>query len=120
ILPVRRGELQARSLGAAIEAWDASGRSLIGEVGELVLTEPMPSMPVGFWGDSDGHRMRESYFDMYPGVWRHGDWIEINEHGGVVISGRSDSTINRGGGRLGTSQISQGGLADPEIVHRIV
>ncbi|MFZ0385271.1 MAG: acetoacetate--CoA ligase [Solirubrobacteraceae bacterium] len=119
-LPVRRGELQARSLGAAIEAWDPDGRSLIGEVGELVLTEPMPSMPIGFWADSDGHRLRESYFDMYPGVWRHGDWIEINEHGGVIISGRSDSTINRGGVRFGTSEIYQAVLADPEIVDALV
>jgi acetoacetyl-CoA synthetase len=119
-LPVRRGELQARSLGAAIEAWDPAGHPLIGEVGELVLTEPMPSMPVAFWGDDDGRRLRESYFDMYPGVWRHGDWIEINEHGGVVISGRSDSTINRGGVRFGTSEIYQVVLADPDIVDALV
>jgi acetoacetyl-CoA synthetase len=119
-LPVRRGELQARSLGAAIEAWDPAGRSLIGEVGELVLTEPMPSMPVSFWGDDDGHRLRASYFDTYPGVWRHGDWIEINVHGGVVISGRSDSTINRGGVRFGTSEIYQAVLADPDVVDALV
>ena len=119
-LPVRRGELQARSLGAAIEAWDASGRPLTGEVGELVLTEPMPSMPVSFWGDDDGHRLRESYFDTYPGVWRHGDWIEINQRGGVVISGRSDSTINRGGVRFGTSEIYQVVLADPDVVDALI
>jgi len=119
-LPVRRGELQARSLGAAIEAWDPAGRPLIGQVGELVLTEPMPSMPVGFWGDDDGQRLRESYFDVFPGVWRHGDWIEINEHGGVVISGRSDSTINRGGVRFGSSEIYQAVLADPDIVDALV
>jgi acetoacetyl-CoA synthetase len=119
-LPVRRGELQARSLGAAIEAWDPHGRPLIGQVGELVLTAPMPSMPIGFWGDDDGHRLRESYFGMYPGVWRHGDWIEINAHGGVVISGRSDSTINRGGIRFGTSEIYQVVLADPDIIDALV
>ena len=119
-LPVRRGELQARSLGAAIEAWDPAGRPMIGQVGELVVTEPMPSMPTGFWGDEDGSRLRESYFEMYPGVWRHGDWIEITEHGGVVISGRSDSTINRGGVRFGTSEIYQVVLCDPDVADALI
>ena len=104
-LPVREGELQARALGAAVESWDENGRSLIGEVGELVITKPMPSMPIGFWGDATGERYRESYFSMYPGVWRHGDWIEITPEGGAIIYGRSDSTINRGGVRMGTSEI---------------
>jgi acetoacetyl-CoA synthetase len=104
-LPVHRGELQARSLGASIEAWDEHGRPLVNRVGELVLTEPMPSMPLWFWGDPDGSRYRESYFATYPGVWRHGDWIEITDRGTAVIYGRSDATINRGGVRMGTSEI---------------
>jgi acetoacetyl-CoA synthetase len=103
--PVYSGELQARSLGASVEAWNEDGEPVVGEVGELVITEPMPSMPIYFWGDDDGERYRESYFDKYPGIWRHGDWIEITERGGAVISGRSDSTINRGGVRMGTSEI---------------
>jgi acetoacetyl-CoA synthetase len=105
LLPVRAGELQARSLGAAVEAWDEQGRSLVDEVGELVITKPMPSMPLFFWNDPDGERYRDSYFSMYPGVWRHGDWIKITPHGSAVIYGRSDSTINRGGVRMGTSEI---------------
>ncbi len=105
LLPVRAGELQARSLGAAVHAFDPDGRPVVGEVGEMVITQPMPSMPVFLWNDEGGERYRESYFDVYPGVWRHGDWILIKEHGGCVISGRSDSTINRGGVRMGTSEI---------------
>jgi acetoacetyl-CoA synthetase len=104
-LPVYLGELQARSLGAAVQAWDPDGRPLVDEVGELVITEPMPSMPIFFWGDDDGERLRDSYFSMYPGVWRHGDWIKITSRGTAIISGRSDSTINRGGVRMGTSEI---------------
>ncbi len=105
LLPVYRGELQGRALGAAVEAWDEEGNSVIDEVGELVVTEPMPSMPVRFWGDDDGSRYRASYFEHYPGVWRHGDWIEITSRGTAVIYGRSDSTINRSGIRMGTSEI---------------
>ncbi|MEA2456161.1 MAG: acetoacetyl-CoA synthetase, partial [Thermoleophilaceae bacterium] len=105
ILPVRAGELQARALGASVEAWDEDGRALVDEVGELVLTKPMPSMPLFFWNDPDGERYRESYFDVYPGVWRHGDWIKITAGGSAVIYGRSDSTINRGGVRMGTSEL---------------
>jgi acetoacetyl-CoA synthetase len=119
-LPVYRGELQARALGAAIEAWDEQGRSLVGEVGELVITAPMPSMPTGFWGDEDGARYRASYFEAYPGVWRHGDWIEITDRGTAVIYGRSDSTINRGGVRMGTSEIYRAVLAVPEVVDALV
>jgi len=104
-LPVYRGELQAPALGAALAAFDEEGKPLVGEVGELVLTKPMPSMPVFFWGDEDGSRYRDAYFDVYPGVWRHGDWIEITERGTAIIYGRSDSTINRGGIRMGTSEI---------------
>jgi acetoacetyl-CoA synthetase len=105
ILPVYRGELQGRTLGAKVESFDEQGNSLIDEVGELVLTEPMPSMPVFFWGDEDGSRYRASYFEQYPGVWRHGDWIEITSRGTAIIYGRSDSTINRQGVRMGTSEI---------------
>ncbi|MEA2284372.1 MAG: acetoacetyl-CoA synthetase [Solirubrobacteraceae bacterium] len=119
-LPVHLGEMQGRSLGAKVEAWDEEGNSLIGEVGELVITEPMPSMPIFFWGDEDGSRLRESYFDMYPGVWRHGDWIEITERETAIIYGRSDSTINRGGIRMGTSEIYRAVLALDEITDALV
>jgi acetoacetyl-CoA synthetase len=105
LLPVRAGELQARGLGAAVEAFDENGDSVTGDVGELVITEPMPSMPIYFWNDPQHERYRESYFDVYPGVWRHGDWIKVKEDGSCVIYGRSDSTINRGGVRMGTSEI---------------
>src|SRR3712207_1878531 len=105
LLPVRAGELQARSLGAKVEAFDEEGNSQIDEVGELVITEPMPSMPIYFWNDPQGERYRESYFEVYPGVWRHGDWIRVKSDGACVIYGRSDSTINRGGIRMGTSEI---------------
>jgi acetoacetyl-CoA synthetase len=119
-LPVYRGELQARSLGCKIEAWDERGRPLIGAVGELVITEPLPSMPLCLWNDPDGARYRDAYFAMYPGVWRHGDWIEITERGTAIIYGRSDSTINRGGIRMGTSEIYRAVLALPEIADAVV
>ncbi len=119
-LPVYRGELQARSLGAAVESWDADGRPRIGEVGELVITQPMPSMPIGLWGDADGSRLRESYFATYPGVWRHGDWIEITERGTAIIYGRSDATINRGGIRMGTSEIYRAALSVDAVVDALV
>jgi acetoacetyl-CoA synthetase len=119
-LPVYEGELQGRALGAAIEAWDDDGRSVIGEVGELVLTEPLPSMPVFFWGDPEGERLRDSYFSVYPGVWRHGDWIEITPRGTAIITGRSDSTINRGGIRMGTAEIYSAVLALDEIRDALV
>jgi acetoacetyl-CoA synthetase len=115
-LPVYEGELQARSLGAKVESFDAEGNELTGEVGELVLTEPLPSMPLYLWGDTDGSRYHESYFSMYPGIWRHGDWIEITERGTAIIYGRSDSTINRGGVRMGTSELYSAALALPEVV----
>ena len=119
-LPVYLGELQARSLGAAIESWDPDGKPLIGEVGELVITRPMPSMPVFFWGDESGERYRDSYFSMYPGIWRHGDWIEITPRETAVIYGRSDSTINRGGIRMGTSEIYRAVLSVDEVVDALV
>jgi acetoacetyl-CoA synthetase len=105
LLPVYEGELQCRGLGCAVEAWDEEGNSVVDEVGELVLTEPLPSMPLFLWGDPDGERYSESYFSMYPGIWRHGDWIRITPRGGAVIYGRSDATINRQGVRMGTSEI---------------
>ena len=120
VLPVYLGELQARSLGAAVEAWDPDGRPLIGEMGELVITKPMPSMPVFFWGDSDGERLRDSYFSMYDGIWRHGDWIEITPRGTAIIYGRSDSTINRGGVRMGTSEIYRAVLDVDAVVDALV
>jgi acetoacetyl-CoA synthetase len=120
LLPVYRGELQARALGAAVEAWDEDGNSVIDEVGELVVTEPMPSMPIYFWGDEDGSRYRASYFEHYPGVWRHGDWIEITSRGTAVIYGRSDSTINRSGVRMGTSEIYRAVLGVEEVLDALV
>ena len=119
-LPVYRGELQARALGAKVEAFDESGSPVIDQVGELVITEPMPSMPLFFWNDPEGERYRASYFDMYPGIWRHGDWIEITSRGTAVIYGRSDSTINRQGVRMGTSEIYRAVLALPELVDALV
>jgi acetoacetyl-CoA synthetase len=118
--PVYEGELQARALGAAIESWDPEGVAHVGQVGELVLTEPMPSMPIYFWGDEDGSRYHEAYFDTYPGVWRHGDWIEITDRGTAIISGRSDATINRGGIRMGTAEIYRAVLAVDALVDALV
>ncbi len=120
-LPVYRGELQGRALGSRLEAWNDEGEPVIGEVGELVLTEPLPSMPVYLWGDDpEMTRYRESYFEPFPGIWRHGDWIEITERGTGIIYGRSDSTINRGGIRMGTSEIYRAILAMPEILDALV
>ncbi len=119
-LPVYNGELQARSLGAAVEAWSPEGKPLVDEVGELVITEPMPSMPIYFWGDPDGERYHESYFSMFEGVWRHGDWIKITQRGTAIISGRSDSTINRGGVRMGTSEIYSAVLSLDEVLDALV
>jgi acetoacetyl-CoA synthetase len=120
VLPVHLGELQARALGADLHAFDERGRAVVDQVGELVLIKPMPSMPLRFWGDDDGSRLRESYFSMYPGIWRHGDWIEITERGTAIITGRSDSTINRGGIRMGTSEIYRAVLADDDVVDALV
>jgi acetoacetyl-CoA synthetase len=120
ILPVYKGELQGRALGAKVEAFDEEGNSVIDEVGELVITEPMPSMPVFFWGDEDGSRYRASYFEMYPGVWRHGDWIEITSRGTAIIYGRSDSTINRGGIRMGTAEIYRAVAEIPDVLDSLV
>ncbi|TWG86399.1 acetoacetyl-CoA synthetase [Cupriavidus gilardii J11] len=105
LLPLHAGEMQCRCLGAKVEAYDEAGHPLIEAVGELVCTEPMPSMPLYLWGDADGQRYHDSYFDVYPAVWRHGDWIRITSRGGAIIYGRSDATINRHGIRMGTSEL---------------
>ncbi|GAA3890755.1 acetoacetate--CoA ligase [Saccharothrix violaceirubra] len=120
-LPVWEGELSCRALGASVHAYSEDGRPVVDEVGELVITKPMPSMPVFFWGDDDGTRLREAYFDDFPGVWRHGDWIRITPRGSAVIYGRSDSTLNRGGVRMGTSEfyrVVEGieGVADSLVI----
>jgi len=120
LLPVFEGELQCRALGCAVQAWDEHGNSLVDEVGELVIAEPMPSMPLFLWGDDDGSRLRESYFSMYPGVWRHGDWIRITPRGGAVIYGRSDSTINRQGVRMGTAEIYRAALSVEDVLDVLV
>jgi acetoacetyl-CoA synthetase len=103
-----------------VEAFDSSGKPVLDQLGELVITAPMPSMPVGFWGDPDGSRYREAYFDMYPGVWRHGDWITITSRGTCVITGRSDATLNRGGVRLGTAEFYSVVEGLPEVVDSVV
>jgi acetoacetyl-CoA synthetase len=120
LLPVYAGEIACRALGAKVEAFDATGHPVIGEQGELVITAPMPSMPIGFWGDTTGERYREAYFDVYPGVWRHGDWITITERGTCVITGRSDATLNRGGVRLGTAEFYSVVEGLPEVADCVV
>lgn len=120
IQPIYAGEIQARSLGAAVHSFDVHGRPQIGEVGELVITQPMPSMPLFFWNDEDNRRLIDSYFAVYPGVWRHGDWIKINERGGCTIYGRSDATINRQGVRMGTAEIYRVVETFPEIGDALV
>ncbi|PMS17229.1 acetoacetate--CoA ligase [Trinickia dabaoshanensis] len=119
-LPVYLGEMQCRCLGARVEALNEAGQPLIDEVGELVCTAPMPSMPLYFWNDEDNRRYRESYFDMYPGIWRHGDWIRITPRGGAVIYGRSDATINRHGIRMGTSELYRAVEDLPEVLDSLV
>jgi acetoacetyl-CoA synthetase len=120
IVPVYRGELQARCLGVAVEAWDESGHPVIDSVGELVVTKPMPSMPVEFWNDPGHERYRDSYFSTFPGVWRHGDWLRITPRGSAVIYGRSDSTINRAGIRMGTAEIYAAALAVEAVTDALV
>jgi acetoacetyl-CoA synthetase len=121
LLPVHAGELQTPFLGCDLAAYDEAGEAVIGEVGELVVRRPLPSMPLFFWGDRDGSRLRESYFSAFPGVWRHGDWVKVTDRGSVVIYGRSDATLNRGGVRVGTAEFYRvleeiPGLADSLIV----
>jgi acetoacetyl-CoA synthetase len=120
LLPVYEGELQCRILGCAVESWDEQGVAHVDRVGELVITEPMPSMPLFLWGDEDGERLHDSYFAMYPGVWRHGDWIRITPRGGAVIYGRSDSTINRQGVRMGTSEIYRAASSLAQVLDALV
>ena len=122
LTPVWEGEIPCSYLGAAVRAFDEEGRPVVGGQGELVITEPMPSMPVGFWGDDDGSRYRAAYFEDFPGVWRHGDWITMTERGSCVITGRSDATLNRGGVRVGTAEIYRvveavDGVVDSLVVH---
>lgn len=105
LLPVHEGEIQCRCLGASLYAFDASGKPLTNEVGEMVITKPMPSMPVYFWNDPENKRYKSSYFEMYPGIWRHGDWVSISDYGSLIIYGRSDATLNRQGVRIGTAEI---------------
>ena len=121
MLPVRRGELQCRGLGMRVEVFDDSGRPVAtGEKGELVCTRPFPSMPVGFWNDDDGSRYRAAYFDHFEGVWRHGDWVELTPHGGMVFHGRSDSTLNPGGVRIGTAEIYRVVESFEEVLESVV
>jgi acetoacetyl-CoA synthetase len=120
LVPVWAGEISCRMLGARVEAFDEEGRSIVGREGELVITAPMPSMPVGLWGDPDGARLREAYFSTYPGVWRHGDWLTITERGSCIVSGRSDATLKRGGVRIGTAEFYGIVEAMPEIADSLV
>jgi acetoacetyl-CoA synthetase len=120
LVPVWEGEISCRHLGCAVEAFSPDGDALVGEEGELVITAPMPSMPVGFWNDPDGQRYREAYFDRWPGVWRHGDWVTLTERGSCVISGRSDATLNRGGVRIGTAEFYAVVEAIPEVADSLV
>jgi acetoacetyl-CoA synthetase len=120
LLPVTAGELQRPMLGVAAASWDEDGHPVVGELGELVVTAPMPSMPLYFWNDPDGVRYREAYFDPWPGVWRHGDWLEVTGRGTCLITGRSDSTLNRGGVRMGTADVYAAVEAIPAVVDCVV
>ena len=119
-MPVYAGEIQAPQLGVAAFAFNERGEAVVDEVGELVITEPMPSMPVGFWNDADGSRYRESYFDQYPGVWRHGDFFKVNARGGSFVLGRSDATLNRHGVRIGTAEVYRALTEVPEIEDSLI
>jgi acetoacetyl-CoA synthetase len=120
LLPVRAGMISGRALAVDVHAYDEDGEEVIGEPGELVVTAPMPSMPIGLWGDADGSRLRETYFDRYPGIWRHGDWIVFEPDGSCVVTGRSDATLNRGGVRLGTSEFYRVVEELPEVADSLV
>ncbi|MGH2835310.1 MAG: AMP-binding protein, partial [Solirubrobacteraceae bacterium] len=119
-VPVYEGEISAPNLGVDTKAFDTDGNEVVGVLGEMVLTSPMPSMPVGFWGDADGTRYRAAYFDLYPGVWRQGDWIRFTQRGSCVVSGRSDATLNRGGVRLGSGEFYEVVEELPEITDSLV
>jgi acetoacetyl-CoA synthetase len=118
--PVYAGELQCRGLAMKVESYDENGKPCIGKQGELVCTAPFPSMPIYFWDDADGSKYNSAYFDVYPNIWRHGDYIEVNDHGGVVIYGRSDATLNPGGVRIGTAEIYRQVEQMPEIDDSLV
>jgi acetoacetyl-CoA synthetase len=120
ILPVRRGELQTRSLGYAVEVFDDEGRPLIGKKGELVCTRPFPSMPIGFWNDPDGSKYHDAYFARYDNVWHHGDFVMLTETGGMVFYGRSDAVLNPGGVRIGTAEIYRQLEAIAEVTGSVV
>jgi acetoacetyl-CoA synthetase len=120
LTPVYAGEIQCRALGCALEAWSEEGKPVTNAVGEMVITQPMPSMPVGFWNDPGGVRYRESYFSHFAEVWRHGDWIKINDRGGIVVYGRSDATLNRGGVRIGTSEVYRAVESVPDVRDSLV
>lgn len=120
VVPVRLGELQRRGLGMAVEVWDSAGQAMVGEAGELVCTKSFPSMPTGFWQDHDGQRYHQAYFDTYPNIWRHGDWVELRESGGMVVYGRSDATLNPGGVRIGTAEIYRQVEQAPEVLEAVV
>jgi acetoacetyl-CoA synthetase len=120
ILPLYAGEMQGRQLGMAVFAFDEQGREVVNEVGEMVITKPVPSMPVGFWNDADGSRYRESYFDQYPGVWRHGDFFMVNQRGGCFVLGRSDATLNRHGIRIGTAEVYRALAEVPDIEDSLI
>jgi acetoacetyl-CoA synthetase len=116
---VWRGEIQARGLGMDVDVFDAAGRSLADQPGELVCKRPFPSMPVGFWNDPGGEKYRTAYFDRFPGVWCHGDWMQFTQHGGAVIYGRSDATLNPGGVRIGTAEIYRQVEQLPEVLESL-
>ena len=120
IAPVWRGELQTRGLGMAVDVFDEGGRAVRGCPGELVCTKPFPSMPVAFWNDPDGAKYRAAYFDAFPNVWRHGDWVELTDHDGLIIHGRSDTTLNPGGVRIGTAEIYREVERLPEVIESVV
>jgi acetoacetyl-CoA synthetase len=120
LLPVNEGEIACRWLGVGAQAFDPDGCPVVGQVGEFVMTEPMPSMPVALWNDPDGERYRDAWFSLYPGVWRQGDWITVSERGTLVVSGRSDATLNRGGVRLGSAEIYAVVERMPEVLDSLV
>lgn len=118
--PVYRGQIQCRGLGMRVDVYDQKGMSAKGEKGELVCTAPFPSMPIGFYNDEDGSKYRKAYFDHFPGVWRHGDWAELTEQGGLIIYGRSDAVLNAGGVRIGTAEIYRSVEKLPEVTESVV
>ena len=118
MLPVYRGEIQCRGLGMAVDVFDEAGQSVRAQKGELVCTKPFPAMPVGFWNDADGSKYRAAYFERFPNIWCHGDFSELTAHDGVIIYGRSDSTLNPGGVRIGTAEIYRQVEQLPEVAER--